>query len=126
MKKTIASCVAALSLMTAATAFAAPDDKPLNAANPESGTGCFVQGGDGNYALDASCTTHSVVKRDKTGGLLSFRYHDHGTVQAGQPLPDQTIINDVLINLGGFTELCTGREVITPSGTYTSDLTCTN
>ena len=126
MKKTLVLTVAAFTLASAFPAIAAPDNNAPGSATPSSGSGCYVQGGDGDYQFDAACSYHRVVNRDSSGVLQSFRYHDHGQVQPGQPLPDHTVINDVVQHLSGFSADCTGREVITPSGEYMSDLTCTN
>lgn len=126
MKKTLTLTLAAFAIAAAIPAIAAPDNNAPGSATPSSGTGCYVQGGDGNYDYDPTCSFHRVVNRDKSGKLESFRYHDHGQVLPGMPTPDHTVINDVVVHVNGFTQDCTGREIITPSGEYTSNLTCTN
>ena len=103
---------------------AAPDNKPINAATTNSGTLCFVHEADGApYAVDPDCSWHTVVKRDKDGALQSYRYQDKGTLQAGQVAPDRAVrIPIVGAVVGGLP--CTGTEVVSPSGNYSSNLMC--
>lgn len=109
------------------TASAAPGGKPLNAAVTDSGTFCIVRASEATpYAADAACEWHTVVKRDKDGALVSFRYQDKGTLQPGQTAPSQAVRIAITQSYPGFAAPCTGTETITPSGNYSSNLTCTN
>ena len=116
-------CVLATAAMVPMTASAAPD-KPLNAATTDSGTLCIVHEADGApYVADTECTWHSVVKLDKDGNPVSFTYQDKGNLQDGQTAPGAA----VKIAVEGMTVNglpCTGTEVVTPSGQYSSDLKC--
>jgi hypothetical protein len=105
--------------MLGVPAFAAPD-KPLNAAVTDSGTVCIVRSGELDpYKLDVNCEWHTVTKSDKDGNLVSFRYQDKGDLQPGQTAPDRAV--RIPITSGAN---CTGTEVISPSGHYSSNLTC--
>lgn len=102
---------------------AAPDNKPVNAATTDSGTLCIVHEADGApYAVDPDCSWHTVVKRDRDGNLQSYRYQDKGSLQAGQVAPDRAVRIPLTDTLGSLT--CTGTEVVTPSGNYSSDIKC--
>ena len=96
--------------------------KPVQAAVTESGNSCYV--GDANevYAVDGACDFHTVSKVDADGILLSFTYQDKGQLQTGQVAPKRAIRRDVSVTYGGLP--CTGEEVVTPSGQYSSNLRC--
>ncbi|MES2002144.1 MAG: hypothetical protein V4444_07545 [Pseudomonadota bacterium] len=96
--------------------------KPVQAAMPESGSGCYV--GDANelYFYDIACAYHAVSKVDANGHLLSFTYQDKGQLQTGQVAPKRAIHRDVILTLDGLA--CSGDEVVTPSGQYSSNLRC--
>ena len=102
--------------------------KPMNAAEVETpkdreGFGCIVRASELDpYQFDADCRSQLVVKRDKDGNLVSVRYHDNGELQPGQVAPDRAVRIDVTDILGGLP--CTGREVISASGRYSSNLHC--
>lgn len=117
------SILATAAMMLPSTAMAAPD-KPINAATTDSGTYCVVHEAEGApYANDLECTWHTVVKLDKDGNPQSFTYQDKGNLQDGQTPPDAA----VKIAIEGWTVMglpCTGTEVVTPSGQYSSDLKC--
>lgn len=91
---------------------------PINAAQTNSGTGCLVRDGAGNYHFDATCEWHTVVRRDRDGNLVLYSYQDHGQLPEAAPHPDSAqrhtgpwpgCIGDVI------------NEVTTPSGEYRSD-----
>ncbi|HPF23542.1 MAG: hypothetical protein R3C08_14535 [Hyphomonas sp.] len=115
--------MAAAMLALPLAAMAAPD-KPINAATTDSGTFCIVHEADGApYVGDTECTWHTVTKLDKDGNPQSFTYQDKGNLQDGQTAPDAA----VKIAIEGWTVMglpCTGTEVVTPSGQYSSDLKC--
>lgn len=109
------------------TASAAPGDKPLNAAVTESGVGCIVRASQSTpYRTDPTCEWHTVTKSSKEGAPVSFRYQDKGTLQPNQVAPTQAVRIPITLNIFGFATPCTGTETITPSGNYSSNLTCTN
>lgn len=117
------SILATAAMMLPSTAMAAPD-KPINAATTDSGTLCVVHEAEGApYAADAACSWHSVVKLDKDGNPQSYTYQDKGSLQDGQTAPGAA----VKIPIEGWSVMgmpCTGTEVVTPSGQYSSDLKC--
>ena len=96
--------------------------KPVQAAMPESGSGCWVGDALGDYDFDGACAYHAVSKVDASGNLLSFTYQDKGQLQPGQVAPKRAIHRDVSQPVDGFA--CTGDEVVTPSGQYSSNLRC--
>lgn len=122
----IASCT--LMLAVAAPASAKPD-KPINAADAASDTGCYV-GVDGNYTIDPSCQVHFVEKLNKDGTLAFFRYQDKGVLPPEMPAPATAQQNSAdgyyRLDIGGtvIQFFCTGTEFIEPSGQYASNLTC--
>jgi hypothetical protein len=117
------SILATAAMMLPSTAIAAPD-KPIHAATTDSGTLCIVHEADGApYMVDTECSWHTVTKLDKDGNPQSFTYQDKGTLQEGQTAPDAA----VKISIEGMTVSglpCTGTEVVTPSGQYSSGLKC--
>jgi hypothetical protein len=111
-----------LAAATAAPLGAAPN-KPMNAATADKGTGCLVRGGESQaYAFDAACAFHVVTKADKDGNRVFLSYQDKGTLQSGQAAPDKALRLDITNTIAG--QSCSGTEVITPSGNYSSNLTC--
>lgn len=125
-----AAAASAAIIMTAGlglSASAAPGDKPLNAAVAENGTVCIVRAAANTpYAFDTACEWHTVTKSSKDGAPVSFRYQDKGTLQPGQTAPAQAVRIPITLSVFGFATPCTGTETITPSGNYSSNLTCTN
>ncbi len=117
------SILATAAMMLPSTAMAAPD-KPLNAATTDSGTLCVVHEADGApYLVDTECSWHTVTKLDKDGNPLSFTYQDKGNLQEGQAAPGAAVkIAIEGMSVAGLP--CTGTEVVTPSGQYSSDLKC--
>lgn len=109
-------------LLVAAPLNAAPD-KPENAADPDKGTSCWVRGSESQaYVTDPTCDFHLVAKADKDGNRTFLRYQDKGNLQSGQAAPDKALKIDISATIGG--QSCSGTEVISPSGNYSSDLTC--
>lgn len=100
----------------AGTATAKPD-KPENAAQTASGTGCLVRDANGAYHYDADCEWHTVIKKDKNGAIQKFNYHDKGQLPDGAPRPTSTQIN--YAPWPGCPEGI--KEVTSPSGEYRSD-----
>lgn len=117
---TLGSAIAACALIAAAisptTAIAKPD-KPENAAQTASGTGCLVRDANGAYHYDASCEWHTTIKRDKDGNVTMFNYHDKGQLPDGAPAPSSAQIN--YAPWPGCPEGI--KEVTSPSGEYRSD-----
>jgi hypothetical protein len=114
-----AGMIAAAFALAPSTANAVPD-KPLNAATTDSGQFCIVRASESDpYVADPNCEWHTVTKNDKDGNPVSFRYQDKGDLQPGQTAPDRAVKMEIT-NFPG----CTGSEVVTPSGKYSSDLTC--
>ena len=104
------------------SAMAAPN-KPINAADVDHGTGCLVRGSASQaYVYDAMCDFNSVTKAGKDGARVFYRYQDKGKLQSGQAAPDKAITLDISMTIAG--QSCSGKEVITPSGNYSSNLTC--
>lgn len=119
----IASCaVIAIATASLSTGAFAKNDKPINAAMPESGDGCLVsEVGGGNladYLPDPSCKFHIVRKRDKDGNLKSIQYQDKGNLQDGQTAPDKAV------NTSWEEGNCKFTETITPKGGYSSNAHC--
>lgn len=110
--------IAAVSLLVAFPVQA----KPVQAAITDSGSGCAVGDANEYYVIDGACAFHTVSKVDADGNLLSFTYQDKGQLQTGQVAPKRAIRRDVSLPYGGFA--CTGDEVVTPSGQYSSNLRC--
>ena len=103
--------------MSAPGAVMAKPDKPENAAQTSSGSGCLVRDADGAYHYDADCKWHLVVKRDKDGNLKSFSYQDKGTLPEDAPHPDRAInVSSPWAGCGADI-----NETTTPSGEYRSD-----
>ena len=127
-KFAIAACAAIVATVGfGLTASAAPGDKPLNAAATDSGTFCIVRTSEADgYRNDPTCEWHTVTKSSKDGAPVSFRYQDKGTLQPGQTAPTQAVRIPITLSVFGFATPCTGTETITPSGNYSSNLTCTN
>ena len=124
MKKTIARLGSTMSIaVLIASAAALPGtadakpDKPENAAQTDSGTGCLVRDGNGAYHYDASCEWHTTIKRDKNGAVTMFNYHDKGQLPDGAPRPSSASQNSV--DWPGCPEGI--KEVTSPSGEYRSD-----
>jgi len=130
-KKTLivsGSMLVAAAMMLPSTAMAAPD-KPMNAAATDSGLSCWVHAAEGaGYLTDPDCSWHNVTKSDKEGNVISFRYQDKGTLREGQAAPDSTVRIPISASGAAFgypgLAACTGTEVVTPSGNYSSNLTC--
>jgi len=97
-------------------AFAKPD-KPENAATTADGTGCLVRDAEGKYHFDATCKWHTVVKKDKDGKIVLYRYQDKGQLPEGAPRPakaDKTTTTWPGCPSGA-------EELTTPGGEYSSD-----
>jgi|LZQP01.1.fsa_nt_gb hypothetical protein len=106
--------LAASALGVAGTAIAKPD-KPVNAATAEKGTGCLVRDADGAYHYDAECKWTLVTRRNAVGEIVLYSYQDKGSLPEGAPHPDAALKTDY--DAGG----CTGSELATPAGKYSSD-----
>ena len=120
MKKTFTFAAVLLAVGTMPV-LASPTTDPVHAADTGSGTGCIVRGSETDtYQYDAACTFHTVTKRNKDGTFEWFRYQDKGTLQPGNVVPENG--TQIAITNGGN---CVGKEVVTPSGQYSSDLLCT-
>lgn len=118
MKKIIFA-LGSIALMSSVPTFAKPD----HAAQPNSGNGCWVRASDTTpYRYDPTCEVHSVLKRNKDGTVQFFHYQDKSALLPGQIAPDRAVRYDLEMNLFGLP--CTGNEVITPSGQYSSNLKC--
>lgn len=122
MSKSIAFMSACALIAVAATPLGAAP-KPINAADPTDGTGCLVHGGTAQaYVLDAACKYHLLTKADKDGNRVFLHYQDKGNLQPGQTAPDKAVTIEITNTIAG--QSCSGTEVITPSGNYSSDLSC--
>ena len=109
--------------VVAITPLSAAPNKPVNAADVDRGAGCLVRGSETQaYVYNAACEFSSVTKADKDGNRRFYRYQDKGTLQSGQTAPNKAITLDITMTIAG--QSCTGKEVITPSGNYSSHLTC--
>lgn len=125
MKKLVFALSALALVMPVSMASASPD-KPINAATTNSGTGCIVRAGETSpYFGDAACEWHTVVKKNRDGSFAFYMYQDKGNLQPGQTAPDSAVKTELV----GFVVAgmpCTGTEVISPSGSYASNLKCSN
>lgn len=119
LTKRLGSAFAAVLLIGASfsPAALAKPDKPENAAQTDSGTGCLVRDGDGAYHFDADCEWHTTIKRDKDGNIQMFNYHDKGQLPDGAPRPSSASINNA--PWPGCPDGI--KEVTSPSGEYRSD-----
>lgn len=124
MKKVVFA-LASLALVAPLSIANAAPDKPLHAARPTSGSGCFTRASESApYQFNAACEYHQVVKRNKDGSLAMFIYQDKGDLLPGQTAPDSASKVALEATIGGLP--CTGIEVVTPSGSYASNLKCTD
>lgn len=115
IRQSLFLCVGAAALFAAGAALAKPD-KPINAAETDSGEGCLVRDANGDYHTDNACQWHIIVKRDKNGAFVSASYQDKGTLPEGAPRPDKALKTTTIYD--GCT---TGaEELTTPSGQYSS------
>lgn len=113
------ACLAA----AAAVPLGAAPNKPMNAANASKGTGCLVRGGKSQaYVFDATCAFHVVTKADKNGKRVFLSYQDKGALQSGQAAPKKALKLAITNTIAG--QSCSGTEVITPNGHYSSNLKC--
>lgn len=112
----IAASLLAAAMFAPATAIAKPD-KPENAAQTSSGTGCLVRDANGDYHFDAACEWHTTIKRDKDGNITMFNYHDKGQLPDGAPAPTSASQNNA--PWPGCPDGI--KEVTSPSGEYRSD-----
>lgn len=123
----LATTVCATIIGTFGMAASAAPDKPLNAATTDKGTFCVVRAAETDpYVADAECQWHTVTKRDQDGNLVSWRYQDKGTLQPGQTAPSKAVRIPLTQFVSPSFPPCTGTETISPSGSYSSNLTCTN
>ncbi|WP_213270023.1 hypothetical protein [Hyphomonas sp.] len=102
-----------LGLSFAGSAAAKPD-KPVTAATVDSGTGCLVRDADGNYSLDTDCKWTLTRKTDADGNITLYHYQDKGQLPEGAAFPSKALKTS-------FEAGCTGSELTTPSGQYSSD-----
>ena len=125
----LGTAITLLLLITFSSIAMAKPDKPLNAADVQTkkdreGIGCLVRAFEGNdideYEYDPTCSSHFSVKRDRHGDVVSSHYHDEGELQPDQEAPSKALI--IPLEFGN----CSGSEVITPSGNYSSNLRCRN
>ena len=112
----VSAAAACAAVLGAASTASAEAQKPMNAATTGSGTGCLVRDADGNYHVDEDCTWHAVVKRDKDGNIVSYKYQDKGNLPEDAPHPDKAMKWDDTPGCPGET-----KETTAPSGSYTSD-----
>jgi hypothetical protein len=85
------------------------------------GTGCFIRvgPGDGDYALDETCTAQSVLKMDDDGGFDFYVYQDHGQTSWHPSQPYRDTFEQCLEFSFGI--VCgTVKESVSPSGEYKS------
>lgn len=119
MKKLGFAFGAAIAVAAISGPATAASNKPVHAAETGSGSLCIVRAGPTDpYMVDPSCSYHTVVKNNKDGSPRSFKYQDKGRLQPGQTAPDQAVRIDI------SNANCTGSEMITPSGNYSSNLDC--
>ena len=111
--RTASLALAASFVGIAGTAMAKPD-KPVTAATAEKGTGCLVRDADGAYHYDSKCKWTLTKRTNAVGDLVLYKYHDKGSLPDGAPTPDAALKTDY--NAG-----CTGSELVTPAGKYSSD-----
>lgn len=108
---------AAMALPTTANA------KPVNAAEPGTNDICITRASEADaYQLNTNCSAHSVIKRDKDGNIVSYRYQDKAPLNDTQVAPDRVVRVALTGTVAGLP--CTGTELITPSGHYSSNLKC--
>ena len=84
-------------------------------------TGCYVRVGDGedDYALDSTCTAHSVLKMDDDGEFDFFVYQDHGQSTWHPSTPYRNTFEACYEFSFGI--VCgIAKESVSPSGEYKS------
>lgn len=124
MKKFVFA-LASLALVAPLSIASAAPDKPDHAAQPTSGSGCYTRASESDpYQYNADCTYHRVLKYNKDGSLAMFSYQDKGQLLPGQTAPGSATKTALDGVIGGLP--CTGIEVVTPSGSYASNLKCTD
>ncbi len=118
--------VASLGLVAPVSMVGAAPSKPVNAAATNSGTFCIVHASETDpYVGDAACEWHTVTKRNRDGSYAFYFYQDKGTLQPGQTATDSAVKTEIVgYVVAGMP--CTGTEVISPSGAYSSNLKCSN
>ncbi len=87
----------------------------------EKGEGCYVRVGEGDddYAFDAACTAHSVLKIDDDGEFDFWVYQDHGQSSWRPSLPYKSSY-EACYNFN-FGRVCgIVKESVSPSGEYKS------
>lgn len=107
-------CLAGGLALSFAGSAAAKPDKPVTAATVDSGTGCLVRDADGNYSLDTDCKWTLTRKTDADGNTTLYHYQDKGQLPEGAAFPSKALKTS-------FEAGCTGSELTTPSGQYSSD-----
>jgi hypothetical protein len=122
MKNAIVLALSAGVMLASAPAGAAPENKPVNAAEQQRNDVCAVRGAeDQPYQLDTECEAKTTNKRDKDG-LLQFQiYRDKGTLQPGQEIDTAFTFREDS-NIGSYE--CTTVETATPGGQYKSYRHC--
>jgi hypothetical protein len=123
MKK-VSSMIKGLVVLGITLSFIGVNSVSATRAITDRGTGCYVRvgTGDNDYAYDATCTAHDVIKFDNKGNFQFYEYQDHGELPEGSWIPTKTYRNtfEVCYNLG-FAVVCgTATETVTPSGEYKS------
>lgn len=111
--RTVCLALAASLSGIAGTALAKPD-KPVTAATAEKGTGCLVRDAEGAYHYDSKCKWTLTKRTNALGNLVLYNYQDKGTLPEGAPAPDAALKTD-------YDAGCTGSELVTPAGKYSSD-----
>lgn len=108
--------------IVAAPLSAAPENKPVNAAEQIRNDICVVRGAeDQPYQLDENCDAKITNKRNQDGVLVFQVYRDKGTLQPGQEI--DTAFNFREDSMIGNYE-CTTTETATPGGQYRSYRHC--
>jgi hypothetical protein len=118
--------LASIALVAPVSMASAAPDKPINAASTDSGTYCIVRASETDpYVADPACEWHTVTKRNRDGSYAFYFYQDKGTLQPGQTATDSAVKTEIVgYVVAGMP--CTGTEVISPSGAYSSNLKCSN
>ena len=121
--KNVSSMIKGLVVLGITLSFIGVNSVSATRAITDRGAGCMVRVTEaGDYAVDATCAAHDVIKFDNKGNFQFYEYQDHGELPEGAWRPSKTYRNsfEACYNLG-FAVVCgTATETVTPSGEYKS------
>lgn len=124
MMKYVFAATATTLLCTAANAEMRPNNSPNEGATVDQVSECAVTNDPSDYSsyVVVPCSGAWVNHNDNDGNWAYSLYHDSARLPAGMEAPDEVVTTYITFPLGGLD--CTGREIITPGGTYRSEYRC--